>query len=203
MSLVDNSPLQLNNIIYDWVAGNSRIFTRQYAFTAPDAGDSIVAAFLTIKENPLALDANALLQIKITQAASSNGIVTPPGMMQFNIFAAQYNALVNAGTSYYYDITIITTDGHTLTIEDGVIYFQQGVTQADAAGTPSAQPDQGIPMFRGFASAAPTSGGPYNVGDYFLNSVPISGGPTGWQCVAAGTPGTWRTSGIVGNTDGT
>jgi hypothetical protein len=191
VALVDDSPLQENNVINDWIAGNSRIFNRTYVFTDEEAADSIAAAFLTIKLNPNDLDANALLQVKITQILTVNGVVTPPGTMEFAIFASQYNAQVNAGTTYYYDITIITAAGYTYTAETGTIFFQQGVTQADAAGTPSAQPDQGIPIFRGYAAQPPTTGGPYNLGDTFNNNNPVVGGPSGWICTAAGTPGTW------------
>lgn len=199
MALVDDSTLQDNNVIYDWIAGNSRIFNRTYTFTDEEDGDSIVAAYLTIKQNPRDLDQNALLQVKITQVAGPNGVVTPPGEMEFIIFASQYNVQVNAGTSYYYDITIITANGLTFTAETGTIFFQQGVTQTDAAGTPAAQPDQGIPIFRGFAAGPPITGGPYNVGDIYSNSLPVSGGPSGWVCIAAGIPGTWVSNGIVGD----
>lgn len=206
MPLVDNSALAYDNVIYDWIAGDSREFVRAYTFVAPNAGDSVVAAFLTLKQNPNDIDQNALLQIKITQVASANGIVAIAGAvsnLQFIIFAAQYQAQVQAGTVYYYDIRLQTANGLSFTAETGTIFFKQGVTQAFASGTPAAQPDQGLPIFRGFASAAPIQGGPYVVGDYFLNNNPVSGAPTGWQCIAGGIPGVWRTSGIVGDTDGT
>jgi hypothetical protein len=53
--------------------------------------------------------------------------------------------------------------------------------------------------FLGYASAAPVSG-TYQVADYYVNSVPASGAPEGWVCIAAGSPGTWRTKGIIGDT---
>lgn len=47
-------------------------------------------------------------------------------------------------------------------------------------------------------TAAPTTG-TYNVGDFILNSAPVEAGSAGskyiihgWQCVTAGTPGTWK-----------
>lgn len=44
--------------------------------------------------------------------------------------------------------------------------------------------------------SAPTTG-TWAVGDIVYNSAPISGGSIGWVCVAAGTPGTWKTFGAI------
>jgi len=46
-------------------------------------------------------------------------------------------------------------------------------------------------------SAAP-SAGTWKQGDIVLNSEPASGEATGWQCVTAGTPGTWLTMAPIG-----
>ena len=43
---------------------------------------------------------------------------------------------------------------------------------------------------------APTTG-TWNAGDIVLNSGPTAGGTIGWVCVAAGTPGTWKTFGAI------
>jgi hypothetical protein len=48
-----------------------------------------------------------------------------------------------------------------------------------------------------FDSAAPVSGGPYQVGDLIINTVPAHLGNTGWVCTAAGTPGTWYSFGAI------
>lgn len=58
----------------------------------------------------------------------------------------------------------------------------------------------GTPRFIGFISDNPITLGisiPSVIGDYYRNSVPQSGGPSGWVCVASGTPGTWVAEGIV------
>lgn len=47
-----------------------------------------------------------------------------------------------------------------------------------------------------YASAAPTSG-TYKRGDIIFNNAPSAAGFTGWVCVAAGTPGTWKTWGAI------
>lgn len=43
---------------------------------------------------------------------------------------------------------------------------------------------------------APTTG-TWNAGDIVLDNVPTAGGTIGWVCVAAGTPGTWKTFGAI------
>jgi hypothetical protein len=47
-----------------------------------------------------------------------------------------------------------------------------------------------------FQAAAPTTG-TYRVGDIVYNSAPASAGFIGWVCTVAGTPGTWRTFGLI------
>lgn len=43
----------------------------------------------------------------------------------------------------------------------------------------------------GYGTAAPTTGA-WIVGDRVLNSTPAASGPSGWVCVTAGAPGTWK-----------
>ena len=45
-------------------------------------------------------------------------------------------------------------------------------------------------------SAAPTAG-TWSAGDVVYNTAPTSGGYVGWVCTAAGTPGTWKTFGLI------
>jgi hypothetical protein len=47
-----------------------------------------------------------------------------------------------------------------------------------------------------FAAAAPTTG-EWKVGDKIINTTPASGGSIGWVCTTAGTPGTWKTYGVI------
>jgi hypothetical protein len=46
------------------------------------------------------------------------------------------------------------------------------------------------------ASAAPLTG-TYYLGDIVYNNAPTSGGYIGWVCTVAGTPGTWKTFGLI------
>jgi len=44
---------------------------------------------------------------------------------------------------------------------------------------------------------APPSTGAHGVGEIVFNADPIAGGFIGWVCVTAGTPGTWKTWGVI------
>ena len=48
----------------------------------------------------------------------------------------------------------------------------------------------------GFYTAAPTTG-TWTTGTVIYNSTPSSAGYVGWVCTAAGTPGTWKTFGLI------
>jgi hypothetical protein len=43
---------------------------------------------------------------------------------------------------------------------------------------------------------APVSGD-WNQGDQVYNTLPISTGYLGWVCTVTGTPGTWKTFGLI------
>lgn len=47
------------------------------------------------------------------------------------------------------------------------------------------------------ASAAPSTGGPYIIGDVVYNSAPATSGYIGWVCTVAGSPGTWKPFGLI------
>ena len=58
-----------------------------------------------------------------------------------------------------------------------------------------------IPPFRNnidkkLATVIPTAG-TYEQGEVIYNDNPISGGNIGWVCTVAGTPGTWKTFGVI------
>ena len=45
--------------------------------------------------------------------------------------------------------------------------------------------------------AAPPTTGTWLQGDIIYNSAPVVGASVGWECVTAGTPGTWRSIGVI------
>jgi hypothetical protein len=51
-------------------------------------------------------------------------------------------------------------------------------------------------QYKGEATAAPTFGA-YARGDWYKNSLPSPSGWFGWECVASGSPGTWKGFGLI------
>jgi hypothetical protein len=47
-----------------------------------------------------------------------------------------------------------------------------------------------------YSTAYPTTG-TWAIGDKVINIAPVSGGYVGWVCTTAGTPGTWKTFGLI------
>lgn len=76
-------------------------------------------------------------------------------------------------------------------IEDNMIRLPDIWYQAaDASGWNSGK------LARAVGTAAP-SGGTWAQGDIVYNTTPSAGGFIGWVCVSAGTPGTWKTFGVI------
>ena len=188
-----------NQIITDWVQGDDRDFTGNAAnsINPPPANDpDFVSCYFTLKLNPLVSDADSILQVEVTTTPTSFGVITPPSTIAIYVSGENYQSIVQAGSNYYWDFRGITTGGRTLTIANGTVQFIQNVTDTDAAGTPAAFPNNGMPRFRGFTNSNPQTNLAntrivFNLGDFFMNSQPTSQGPAGWQCIGQGNPGIW------------
>ncbi len=194
--------------IADWNTGDDRIFTGQVTGLQP-SDPSLTDAYFTLKLNPNAPDADAVLQKHVTQSLTAAGQITVDGSSNFtelliHVHSADYEGLVQPGTSYWWDFRVITTGGSTITVATGQVAFLQQVTQTNVAGTPATLPNNALPRIRGFLTMHPNSIpsfiGVFNVGDLYFNSQPTPGSASGWVCVSACTDGTgFRTWGIVGN----
>ncbi len=190
--------------IADWNCGDDRIFTGVVSSIAnglTPADPNLTDAYFTLKQNPDATDASAILQKHITTFLSPAGQITPDGFgnntaLLIHVYSADYEGLVSPGTSYWWDFRVITGQGVTWTIATGQLVFQQQVTQTNKAGTPAAAPHFGQPRWRGFTAINPAlqtgSTGLFNRGDIYFNSNPSSGQPVGWQCTEPGSPGAWQ-----------
>ena len=196
-----------DNLITDWLLGNDREWAGSLALRLLPSGDvGLSDVYLTIKLSPLDSDAQALMQIHVTETNSVYGaIVNSPALtnVSLRILGGQLvGSGALAGPVYSYDIRGFgKTSGAIWTFETGQIMFEQNVTAMVSSGLPAALPNMGNPVFRGFAYGPPVIG-IYNVGDYFRNAGPAPGEPSGWVCIAQGSPGTWVSDGIVGDTTG-
>jgi hypothetical protein len=198
--------------IEDWQLGDGRQFAG-----APGSGGSseynlspndniLTDAYFTLKSSPTLPDADAIIQKHITTASSPAGQITgtPANILAINVYSADYEGLVSAGPIYYWDFRVITSGGQVYTIATGTVAYLQNVTQTNNAGTPASFPNNGQPRFRGFLPTHPKNisnfSGTYVPGDFFRNAIPVSGGPSGWVCIAACFDASgFVTDGIVGN----
>lgn len=133
-------------LIEDLVAGDS--FRIQGDVTGVLATDPLIKAWLTIKEAPSDLDAQAALQKIITTIAVVGvGQITQDGSaLNGNgtgsvvfIVTKEESAALGAGTRYYYDIQAKSLSGEIYTAHDaqtgdvvGRFQLLQGVTDASS-----------------------------------------------------------------------
>lgn len=93
------------------------------------------------------------------------------------------------------EITRVTARTQTLTFTDGAPFDTIQVSHALDKLTLITQELAGT-GFLGLLPAAPTSGN-FTVGQWFIVSPPVEGGPWGYTCTVAGTPGTWNAFGLI------
>ena len=139
-----------------------------------------------------------------------NRITTPPGTSPLYLGSMSWD---NVGQSYYLGSnTQDFTRGfcrYKYGVDTGVAYIKIGVTNANSAGDFSYLnlwlltsklkfTTSQFKLLQNFntLNAAPTvqTG---EVGDILFANPPTAGGPLGWICTAAGTPGTWKQIGTI------
>lgn len=83
--------------------------------------------------------------------------------------------------------TAIVTGNDATGVSKGIFYNIDIATKRDTGNSWN------------WASAAPSLStvGYYKVGDVVYNTAPASAGYIGWVCTVAGTPGTWKTFGLI------
>jgi hypothetical protein len=115
------------------------------------------------------------------------------------LYYVMQNSAIPSTTGYVFYPS--STDGPTIRVAKVMIYsaatYNAGVVQAINAVLGGAyNPQIGALHYGRKANAAPTTG-TFVVGDVVYNSAPASAGFMGWVCTVAGTPGTWRTFGLI------
>ena len=199
-------------IINTWELGDDRIFTGTLSGILPVSDPSFTDGYITLKQSPLAPDADAIFQLHITQTLNASGQITETGsdyiVCLFHVYSGQYQNAVLAGTTYYMDCRMISTGGDTITVATAQVVFQQNVTQTNVAGTPASLAYQGQPQFRGFISMlpnlVPANQTIYNAGDWYMNINPINGNGAGWVCLIGGVAPvtTWATLALTSGPSG-
>lgn len=100
-----------------------------------DSGQYITKGWLTVKQRYSETDAEAALQLEITQVNSADGQITDPGSgdvdasLLFRIWGDHYTNLI-ALKYYVYDIQLLLNDGTINTLEVGGVVWEKEVTEA-------------------------------------------------------------------------
>lgn len=115
------------------------------------------------------------------------------------VYYVMENSAIPAGTGYVLYAT--KNDGPTIKVGKVMIYssatYDAGAVQAFNAVLGGAYNSQTSANHYGrYDSAAPTTG-TWSINQIVYNTAPVSGGYIGWVCVTAGTPGTWKTFGLI------
>lgn len=160
-------------------------------------------------------------RVFVTDNKITNPGMEPAGSSRYGIFLTgngwvefRRNLVTNdsSGQMQYAFAAHATVDCNSVTLVDNQLYgatLWAGATGFAEFGpntitTPAALPDV-VTLGRKhkvyFGSAAPTSGGPYAVGDIVWGTATGNTLSPGWICVNSGSPGTWRKLGIVEHTD--
>ena len=106
------------------------------------------------------------------------------GKLAANTYGYTY---ANLSSPYYQPFKIILTSSDPRTGSAGI---QLDLQMGFSVGYDT------VKRYVSTGSAAPTTG-TWVQGDRILNSAPTSGGYSGWICTASGTPGTWKTFGLI------
>lgn len=117
----------------------------------------------------------------------------------YRLYHVIEDASIPAGS--YYVLYPSTAEGATIQVSQAQILSYPTKTAAAAQGITNVlsgayNPKIGAVHFGRKDSAIPTTG-TWVVGDVVYNSAPASAGFIGWVCTVAGTPGTWRTFGLI------
>jgi hypothetical protein len=117
----------------------------------------------------------------------------------YRLYNIVEDASITAGS--YYVLYPTTAEGATIQVSQAQILSYATKTAAAAQGINNVlsgayNPKIGAVHFGRKDSAIPTTG-TWVVGDVVYNSAPASAGYIGWVCTVAGTPGTWKTFGLI------
>jgi hypothetical protein len=117
----------------------------------------------------------------------------------YRLYNVIENTAVVAGS--YYVLYPTSANGPTIQVSQAQILSYATKTAAAVQGITNVlsgayNPKIGAVHFGRKDSAIPTTG-TWVVGDVVYNSAPASAGFIGWVCTVAGTPGTWKTFGLI------
>jgi len=147
---------------------------------------------------------NNTQQFRMSGLKSSSITTVQTGLTDYKVFDLGGNVFTAGalGASHHAGVNATRESMSKLSFSHGDLYFESDVGSEGRAGWL----DKVAGVFRSFRvklGVVPTLRS-WLRGDVVDNAFPAVGGPLGWACTAAGTPGTWMVMGqmgaLVGNT---
>ena len=128
-----------------------------------------------------------------SQFYDTTGYYTWAQNKQIGSVGYQWANLGSPGYLLWYDRNATLANGYARDLSTGTAptgtYGAMGIDQHYAGGIHQM-------LWRGLGTAPPTGVASLQ-GDIVYNTAPVSGGYIGWVCTASGTPGTWKTFGLI------
>lgn len=126
----------------------------------------------------------------INQNAIHNAGSAGTGMSQLSVVSNQFSSItaftIRNDNGLQFSAIGNVTDGSGFGIGGSATGVRATYISNQIAGQPVQTTGSAIPI-----------SGTWSVGDVVWNTAPISGGYAGWICITAGTPGTWKTFGLI------
>jgi len=178
-----------------------------FSTTGISVGGSIgaVATGTDVQTNTVGMFVNTAFVTSKTSSAGKTVTITTGGdpgngdVLQWNHSddtSAWPWRLRRSGADYVIDNANLRTAAY-ITGQNTTLQFGSSATVPYLMGFPTIGLGSGFNARRQTTgSAAPTTGA-WAQGDIVWNISPTSGGFAGWICTVAGTPGTWRTFGLI------
>jgi hypothetical protein len=184
----------VGQLVFNASAGNQDTNRVRFAATANNAGMAIMG---------LSVMSSVDTSIKFGVYGSTYQASQKPFKLKAGIWYRLYHVIENSAivAGSYYVLYPTTAEGPTIQVSQAQILSYATKTAAAVQGINNVlagayNPKIGAVHFGRQASSIPTTG-TWVVGDVVYNSAPASAGYIGWVCTVAGTPGTWKTFGLI------
>jgi hypothetical protein len=184
----------VGQLVFNASAGNQDTNRVRFAATANNAGMAVMG---------LSVMSSVDTTIKFGVYGSSFQTSQKSFSLLAGVWYRLYNVIANTAVvaGSYYVLYPTTAEGATIQVSQAQILSYATKTAAAVQGITNVlagayNPKIGAVHFGRQASSIPTTG-TWVVGDVVYNSAPASAGYIGWVCTVAGTPGTWKTFGLI------
>lgn len=191
------------------ISGNELIDCGTTIFSSAQFSNKVPIYLAPTLESDCLIENNLIQQTDATPAVTDFIFIRDRGTANYtykclhNVFALKdgadttnvtdYVGVYNASQKLLFEGTVPLAAIRLPVVSGGI---GSRVTIGDTGWTAAKTTTATTWKLEGYGAAAPASG-LWNAGDVFYNTAPVAEGSMGWVCVAAGSPGTWKTFGAI------